>query len=405
MSKQRTTQDFIEIVRQVHGDKYDYTKSIYTKKDNKLIITCSAHGDFLQGANNHMRGHGCPKCAIKPSPFTLEQFIEKAVKVHGNFYSYENFVYTNANGKSIINCPLHGNFTQSAGSHCRGCGCPICGYTKISISKSTNTTEDFILRAKKVHGDKYDYTSTIYTGSSSKLTINCPLHGEFLQTYSNHLNGKGCRKCGIESGSKVKITASKQSFEERARKVHGSRYDYSNTNYIAHNVKVEIICKSHGSFFQSVSNHLAGYNCEKCGREVTAKAQSDNPMGWKCSDWQKSAKSSQEFESFKVYLLNLYNESENFYKIGRTFTKTKRRVRQMPYEVVVLHEITNKDPRVIFDLENHLKREYKNLKYIPKIPFRGMQECFSLDLPISTIIDNYPTNYIPKIDDSLTPTP
>ena len=405
MSKQRTTQEFIEIARQVHGDKYDYTKSIYTKKDNKLIVTCSAHGDFLQGANNHIRGHGCPKCAIKPNPFTLEQFIEKAVKIHGNFYSYENFVYTNANGKSIINCPLHGTFTQSAGSHCSGNGCPTCGNIKIAISKSTNTTEDFILRAKKIHGDKYDYTNTVYTESSARLTITCPVHGEFLQKYSNHLQGKGCRKCGIDSRSKIRTETSKQSFEEKARKVHGNRYDYSNTNYISSDVKVEIICRKHGSFFQSISNHLAGYNCEKCGREASTEAHKENSFSWGCSDWKRSAESSKEFESFKVYILNLYNESENFYKIGRTFTKTKRRIRQIPYEIVVLHEITNKNPRAIFDLENHLKREYRNLKYVPKIPFRGMQECFSLNLPISQIIANYPTNYIPKTDDAPTPTP
>lgn len=77
----------------------------------------------------------------------------------------------------------------------------------------------------------------------------------------------------------------------------------------------------------------------------------------------------------------------------------------IPYDCEVLHFITHNNAKVIYDLETKLKREYKSFKYTPKLDFGGKRECFSLDLPISQIIANYPTNYIPKTDDAPTPTP
>lgn len=59
----RTTEDFIAIARSVHGNKYDYSESIYTGALNKILIICKSHGDFLISPNNHRRGRGCPSCA------------------------------------------------------------------------------------------------------------------------------------------------------------------------------------------------------------------------------------------------------------------------------------------------------------------------------------------------------
>jgi hypothetical protein len=389
MPRQRTHQEFIDKANQVHENKYDYTKSLYTKKSDKLIITCLYHGDFVQEANSHIRGHGCPKCVVKRKPYPVEQFLERANKVHNNFYSYEKFVYKNSKTKGIITCPLHGDFIQSGESHCVGSSCPDCANVRTSIANSNKTTEDFIMESKKIHGDKYDYSNTVYVRSHLKLSITCSLHGEWLQKAGDHLRGKGCRKCATEYTAETKKEISRQSFEERARKVHGYQYDYSETVYTKAKSTISIICRNHGLFEQTATTHLGGSGCPRCGRENTIKANIENPTGWSITEWQKNALKSSRFIAFRVYILLFSKDGERFYKIGRTFTTIKVRTKSIPYDVEIIHEIEHEDARIIFKLESELKRKYKDYKYLPKVAFGGMQECFSIDLPIQELISQY----------------
>ena len=104
------------------------------------------------------------------------------------------------------------------------------------------TTEEFILKAKKVHGDKYDYSQVNYVKTTIPVTIICPIHGPFTQRPVNHLRGKGCKYCG----NAVKHTT--EEFIEAARKVHGDKYDYSQVEYVNNKTKVKIICPIHGLF-------------------------------------------------------------------------------------------------------------------------------------------------------------
>lgn len=127
------------------------------------------------------------------------------------------------------------------------------------------TTEEFIEKARKVHGDFYNYSKVNYKDSHSKIIISCPIHGDFKQTPNNHLNGQGCPKCSIiKLGSKRELTT--EEFIEKARKVHGDFYDYSETSYKDYKTKVCIICPIHGKFFQLPGNHLKGHGCSKCSR-------------------------------------------------------------------------------------------------------------------------------------------
>ena len=66
------------------------------------------------------------------------------------------------------------------------------------------TTEIFIERARKMHGDKYGYSKVEYVNSSTKVCILCPEHGEFWQEALSHLRGHGCPKCGIEVNTAAK---------------------------------------------------------------------------------------------------------------------------------------------------------------------------------------------------------
>lgn len=63
----------------------------------------------------------------------------------------------------------------------------------------------YIIKAKEIHGDKYDYSKVEYINNHSKVCIICPIHGEFWQNASSHLKGCGCPKCSaIVRGKKNK---------------------------------------------------------------------------------------------------------------------------------------------------------------------------------------------------------
>ena len=126
-------------------------------------------------------------------------------------------------------------------------------------------TKDFIEKSNKVHNGKYDYSLVKYTGSKNKVTIICLVHGMFEQIPYNHLYGKGCSKC---AGN---INYDSKQFIEKAKKVHGDKYDYSKVNYIKSYIEVTIVCPKHGEFKQKPVTHLQGHNCKTCALEDSKK--------------------------------------------------------------------------------------------------------------------------------------
>ena len=120
------------------------------------------------------------------------------------------------------------------------------------------TTEEFIKRAKLVHGDKYDYSLVDYKKTTEKVKIICSVHGIFEQTPKAHLNKRGCPMC---SRNKKETNSS---FIEKAKLVHGDKYDYSLVNYVNNKTKVKIICSVHGVFEQIPNAHLNDQGCPKC---------------------------------------------------------------------------------------------------------------------------------------------
>ena len=197
-----------------------------------------------------------------PKKLTTEQFIEKARKVHGDKYDYSLTKYIGRHYKLKITCPEHGEFEQVAGTHLNGSKCKLCPRKKYKES----TTEKFIEKARKVHGDKYDYSLVEYIGCMDKVKIICSKHGVFEQVASTHLSGSGCVNC-----PRKKSTTEK--FIEKARKLHGDKYDYSLVNYISAVDKVQIICAEHGVFEQVASTHLSGSGCVKCSKNLITKKQ------------------------------------------------------------------------------------------------------------------------------------
>ena len=201
MGKKLTTEEFIKRAREVHGDKYDYSKVIYVNSYAKVCIICPEHGEFWQNPRGHLSGQGCPLCA-KESRYLIRQkdkayFVEKARKKHGDRYDYSKVVYTKAKNKVLIICPEHGEFWQTASMHLQGNGCPKCGIIKYS-NLNRKSTEAFIEESKRKWGDKYDYSKVKYENAHKKVCIICPKHGEFWQEPDNHLRW-GCKSCSESS--------------------------------------------------------------------------------------------------------------------------------------------------------------------------------------------------------------
>ena len=264
MARQITTEKFIEKARKVHGDEYAYDNVVYTDTNTPITIKCCIHGEFQQKPKNHLAGKGCPICGKekrrKNLSLGLEGFLIRAREVHGDDYIYDDVVYVNNQTPVNIICRKHGKFSQVPINHLQGCGCPACAGNK------PLDTETFIERSRKVHGDYYDYNKSEYVNGQTKICIICPKHGEFWQTSDSHLHGHGCPKCVSEGrfwGT--------EKFIGRARKVHGDKYDYTKTNHIDNNTDIIVTCPVHGDFRISPREHLKGRGCPKCTQEIKEK--------------------------------------------------------------------------------------------------------------------------------------
>lgn len=251
----KNTEHFIIKAREKHGFKFDYSKVKYIDVHSKVIIICPKHGEFKQSPQKHYYHNGCKKCRVyighNNGYLTNEEFIVRARRVHGNKYNYDCSQYKDTNSKLSINCPAHGQFQQTPHSHLNGVGCLSCGG---SLRK---TIDEFIKKANIIHNNRYDYSKAIYKNLESKIVIICPIHGDFNQIAGNHLKS-GCFKCyGTE-----KLTT--EIFTQRAKNVHGDKYDYNKVDYQGLRKKVTITCKKHGDFIQSACNHLEGVGCPVC---------------------------------------------------------------------------------------------------------------------------------------------
>ena len=269
----KTTQQFIDDAKKVHGDRYDYSKVEYRGNKTKICIICHEHGEFWQTPAYHLIGRGCYKCGQKAKNqrqiLGNTLFIQKAKKIHGDKYDYSKINYVNSDTKVCIVCPEHGEFWQTPSSHLSGRGCKLCNKLSNKNTKQLRYN-DFIQKAKNIHGNKYDYSKVNYVNSNTKVCIVCPEHGEFWQLPTNHLKGQGCKVCACIKQSK-RSSLSTNDFIKRAQQIHGDKYDYSKVNYINAKTKVCIICHEHGEFWQTPSNHLAGYGCHACSKGKSAK--------------------------------------------------------------------------------------------------------------------------------------
>lgn len=179
---------------------------------------------------------------------TTKEFIQDAIKVHGNRYDYSKVNYVNSHVNVEIICDKHGSFLQTPSNHLKGGGCKICN----KIEKRRKPLDVLFSEIYEIHGDKYDYSKMRYKNNKEKVIIICPEHGEFEQNIDHHLRGQGCPKCVDNYKDDT------ESFIDKAKQVHGDKYDYSEVEYVNSQTKVKIIDSVYGPFLITPNSHLNG---------------------------------------------------------------------------------------------------------------------------------------------------
>ena len=279
-----------------------------------------------------------------PKQKTTETFIKEASQIHSFKYTYTDTAYINDNTPVVITCPIHGNFEQTPRYHLRGGECPIC------TKGSQLTTDTFVKKALEVHSNKFNYSKTTYVNSKTKVTITCPIHGDFEQSPAEHLAGKGCKRC-------AGITCT-EDFVFEAIKVHGDKYDYSNSTFVNFKTPIKIVCKEHGEFSQIARYHVN----KKHGCPTCAKSGFNNT------------------KPGTLYYLSVLNGTA--YKIGITNKSVNNRFDPCDLnKIKVLRTWYFDDGLECYNQEQRILKEYVSSKYTgTPLLSSGNTELFSTDV-------------------------
>lgn len=275
-NKRVTTKEYVStLIKRYGNDNISFEKVNYVNNHTPITLVCKEHGDWSIYPSSLKDKCECPECQKARLHDTLsmdtDDFIEKAKEIHHGKYNYSKVEYVNCNTKVCIVCPEHGEFWQTPSTHYKS-GCPKCATMEGWDKRGRMTSEKMIQKFTEVHKDKYDYSKVQYVSPKEKVCIICPEHGEFWQLPYAHLNGNGCPKCGLIERSK-KFSMSTEEFINRSNIVHKNSFDYSKTKYVKSDVKVEIICKKHGAFFQNPMSHLKGVGCPMCYAEMSVSRE------------------------------------------------------------------------------------------------------------------------------------
>lgn len=226
-------QKFISNSQNKFKDLFDYSETNYINLRTKLNLKCNKHNlNFTVQPNVHLESvsGGCPQCIKDHKQQTgnkyklsLSDFIQRSNQIHNNKYDYSKFDYTLARNKSTVICKTHGEFEINPNNHLNGKGCPSCGLIIAGENKTKTASLKFIEQANEKHNDTYTYENFNYKKAKIKSFITCSIHGDFLCSPDNHLQGKGCPDCA-KVHSKFITSKSFKSFCNKNLKGDGILY-------------------------------------------------------------------------------------------------------------------------------------------------------------------------------------
>lgn len=306
-----------------------------------------------------------PPKQVKTRAIGLDEFIRRSKLKHGDAYDYSISEYKNSTTHIKFICNKCKNtIKQLPPNHMKGARCMHC-YGTVQL-----TTAVFVKRAKKAHGNAFDYSKTVYVRSDDKVVVRCIKHDyTFEQFPLNHIRGHGCDKCAKDLSS-IRYSKPYSQFLKEARLIHGNRYKYRKESYKRSHLKLDIHCDLHGWFSQSGSSHLTGQGCRQCGYDLS---------GYNRTSFEGLCKKNNNGNGL-MYVIHCKEHGESFYKIGITSRTVKKRFiskGHLPYDFTELYVIEG-EAAYIYDLENKIHALLKDHHYSPKIDFKGsVYECFT----------------------------
>jgi hypothetical protein len=224
------------------------------------------------------------------------------------------------------------------------------------------TTEKFVKNATCKFNHKFDYSRVTYINASSKVCIICPIHGEFFIGAWKFLHSKhGCKRCAIDAMAATQKNITKQKFEAHILK-NSDRYEYPTNNFSSIKDKINVLCKKHGLFSVSLDHHLRGVGCKKCADESKTGGYNLN--------WFETDPNRKELPGV-LYIIEVYNDSERFVKIGITKNSVSKRYKNTPfkkYQYTIVHQFYD-SLYECFLKEEKIKSSFKNYLYTPKNKF------------------------------------
>lgn len=315
--RKTTQEEFEKRCIEIYGDRFKFNETVYKNNRTKVTLFDTMSNEYIKVLpENIYKG----KIRTKNKKYTTKNVIKWSKEIFGDKYKYDKCSCSNSHDKITITCPIHGDFIKEAYAHIDGKqGCPKC-------SLNFRTKKMFIDDARKVHGNKYDYSLVKDALPNMKVDIVCNIHGVFQKTPYEHITKRiGCPKCSLELRKKdlasfiidsnldkrnIEIIGDYKSMAEKCKfrckicgyeweatptkiqcgrgcpkcgknikptneeiikqfiEVHGTKYDYSLVDMESakheNHYKVKIICPEHGIFEQSYNHHLNGVGCPLC---------------------------------------------------------------------------------------------------------------------------------------------
>ena len=293
---------------------------------------------------------------------SYKELPNRLEKVHNNKYDYSKSIYINTKTKIEVSCKKHGTiFWITPNHHLNGgTGCTKCIPERTLEARAT----EFLVKANKVH-PQYDYSKVVYRTSIEKVIIICPEHGEFKIRPDHLVRGQRCTKCADIAVGEKNILPFKN-FLNKAREVHGDRYDYIEDSYNGTSKKVDIICKLHGVFTQPASDHLWGHGCPHCANMLKHKKYHKDKT--------------------TLYYIKFILEDAYYFKIGITKQSISRRYANLSkyphikgYEIISSKEFPN--GHSAYTVEQEIVSTFKDLLTKDSVLVRnGNSEVFDKDI-------------------------
>lgn len=406
MSTKKTTEQFIKESKEIYGDAYDYTDTVYNGTFKPITLSCKFHGVFtITVAKNHLlKGVSCTLC----------KRFSKGIESMSKYYDLDKYIvedlskHTTNNVKEQqdlfvkITCKEHGEtrtnhlnfFTKGDLKNL----CSICMREGIEkrrearlelknkeresrLKTQRRTTNKLSLETIKGRCTEYfgldiSFKDFTYVNTKTSFTLICNKHNHPFKVILHKIKRDefGCKFCKKERRFVLKEEQDELDFivfKEKANKKYNNKFDYSSFKYKGKHIKGVIKCSLHGFFEQTPENHLKRtYGCQKCGADMSS--------GYTKNDYIKKCNG----KLAKLYLVEFSKEDELFYKIGITKQTINKRFKgsKIPYKHSVIKYIEG-EAGFIYDLETKIHNQLKEYKYEPYIKFGGNTECF--------IIDNY----------------